>query len=68
MEILKKADTNAEQRAASAIVPAVVAQFGERASERFFTFFTDNIRNPNTRAAYYDGHVDDARELPGGDE
>lgn len=39
--------------AAAAIVPAVVAQFGERASERFFTFFTDNIRNPNTRAAYY---------------
>jgi site-specific recombinase XerD len=39
--------------AATAIVPAVIAQFGERASERFFTFFVDNIRNPNTRAAYY---------------
>ncbi len=39
--------------AAAAIVPAVIAQFGERASERFFTFFVDNIRNPNTRAAYY---------------
>lgn len=38
---------------AAAIVPAVIAQFGERASERFFTFFVDNIRNPNTRAAYY---------------
>ncbi|RUL84576.1 tyrosine-type recombinase/integrase [Tautonia sociabilis] len=39
--------------AAAAIVPAVVARFGENAAERFFTFFTDNIRNPNTRAAYY---------------
>ncbi len=38
---------------AATIVPAVIAQFGERASERFFTFFVDNIRNPNTRAAYY---------------
>jgi site-specific recombinase XerD len=53
MEILKKTDTDAERRAASAVVPAVIAQFGERASERFFTFFVDNIRNPNTRAAYY---------------
>ncbi|CAN5897897.1 tyrosine-type recombinase/integrase [soil metagenome] len=41
------------QPSAAAIVPAVIAQFGERASERFFTFFVDNIRNPNTRAAYY---------------
>ena len=40
-------------QAESAVIPAVVAQFGERAAERFFTFFTDNIRNPNTRAAYY---------------
>lgn len=39
--------------AANAIIPAIVAEFGEKASERFFTFFTDNIRNPNTRAAYY---------------
>jgi integrase/recombinase XerD len=26
---------------------------GDKAAERFFTFFTDTIPNPNTRAAYY---------------
>ena len=36
-----------------AVVPVVVADMGDKASERFFTFFTDNIRNPNTRAAYF---------------
>ncbi|MFM1801011.1 MAG: hypothetical protein RJA81_363, partial [Planctomycetota bacterium] len=36
----------------SLIVPAVIADLGERASERFLTFFTDTIRNPNTRSAY----------------
>src|SRR3954451_3027233 len=25
----------------------------EKAGERFFGFFTENIRNPNTRRAYY---------------
>ena len=34
-------------------VPAVIAADGPKAAERFFTFFTDNIRNKNTRAAYY---------------
>jgi hypothetical protein len=34
-------------------IPAAIADCGERASERFFTFFTDTIRNKNTRAAYY---------------
>ena len=34
-------------------VPAIVAAQGDRASERFFTFFTDTIRNKNTRMAYY---------------
>ena len=33
-------------------VPAVIAADGPKAAERFFTFFTDNIRNKNTRAAY----------------
>jgi hypothetical protein len=32
--------------------PALVAASGERASYRFFEFFTANIRNPNTRRAY----------------
>ena len=30
-------------------IPMVIAAGGEKASERFFTFFTDNIRNKNTR-------------------
>ncbi len=34
-------------------LPAVIADEGDKASERFFTFFTDTIRNKNTRAAYY---------------
>ncbi len=34
-------------------VPAIVAAQGDRANERFFTYFTDTIRNPNTRAAYF---------------
>ena len=38
---------------ATATIPAVIADAGPNASERFFTFFTDTIRNPNTRAAYY---------------
>jgi integrase/recombinase XerD len=33
-------------------VPALVAEAGERASWRFLEFFTVNIRNQNTRAAY----------------
>jgi site-specific recombinase XerD len=39
--------------ASQAVVPVVIAAQGEKASERFFTFFTDTIRNPNTRAAYF---------------
>jgi integrase/recombinase XerD len=33
-------------------VPAVIAAAGARARHRFLDFFTANIRNPNTRAAY----------------
>lgn len=33
-------------------VPALIAGAGERAAWRFLEFFTVNIRNPNTRAAY----------------
>jgi site-specific recombinase XerD len=32
--------------------PTLVAAVGERASYRFFEFFTAQIRNPNTRRAY----------------
>ena len=39
--------------AASAMwVPKLIADAGEHASLRFLDFFTANIRNPNTRAAY----------------
>ena len=34
-------------------LPAVIADHGHKAAERFFTFFTDTIPNRNTRAAYY---------------
>ena len=33
-------------------LPAAIAELGPQASERYGTFFTDNIRNKNTRAAY----------------
>ena len=35
------------------VLPAVIADQGGKAAERFFTFFTDTIPNANTRAAYY---------------
>jgi integrase/recombinase XerD len=38
---------------ATPAIPAVIADEGAEASERFFTFFTDTIRNKNTRLAYY---------------
>ena len=62
MEILKtepeEADTPtvpavAELATSHGPVPAIIAAEGPEASERFFTFFTDTIRNPNTRAAYF---------------
>lgn len=37
----------------SCVLPTVVADQGDKAAERFFTFFTDTIRNKNTRASYY---------------
>jgi hypothetical protein len=33
-------------------LPAIIRARGERASRRFIEFFTANIRNRNTRAAY----------------
>ena len=41
-----------EPATGSMLVPAMVAAAGERAALRFIDFFTANIRNPNTRAAY----------------
>src|SRR3954451_9791646 len=34
------------------IVPALIADAGDRAARRFVEFFTANIPNDNTRAAY----------------
>jgi hypothetical protein len=39
-------------RAGLDALPAVIRARGERASRRFIEFFTANIRNRNTRAAY----------------
>src|SRR5271167_541703 len=39
--------------ATSATVPALIAARGAHAGRRFVEFFTANIRNPNTRKAYY---------------
>ena len=41
------------RRTAGTQVPALFACAGERASVRFIEFFTANIRNPNTRRAYF---------------
>lgn len=38
--------------ASSLIVPSIIADAGTGAARRFVEFFTANIRNPNTRAAY----------------
>ena len=38
--------------AAALIVPEPIARAGESAAWRYLKFFTANIRNPNTRAAY----------------
>src|SRR6266851_4747785 len=35
-----------------AALPAIIAEAGKGARKRFLDFFTVNIRNPNTRAAY----------------
>jgi hypothetical protein len=37
---------------ATMLVPALVADLGDAAALCFIDFFTANIRNPNTRAAY----------------
>lgn len=41
-----------EQRGGGILLPALIAQEGDRAGRRFVEFFTTQIRNPNTRAAY----------------
>ena len=38
------------------VLPALIAGAGERAAWRFVEFFTVNIRNANTQAAFRDGY------------
>src|SRR5260370_25897673 len=40
------------QQSTNAVMPALIARAGKRAAWRFLEFFTVNIRNKNTRAAY----------------
>ena len=42
----------ARKEPAGVTLPTLIAGAGERACWRFLEFFTVNIRNPNTRAAY----------------
>src|SRR4051794_1777559 len=51
-ELVKASNERALVPASGFILPAVIADQGEKAALRFFSFFTDTI-NPNTRAAYY---------------
>jgi site-specific recombinase XerD len=44
--------STALQQSTNAVMPALIARAGERAAWRFLEFFTVNIRNKNTRAAY----------------
>jgi site-specific recombinase XerD len=48
---IQPAEVTAEQRTPN-VVPAIIADLGERAGWRYVEFFTANIRNPHTRRAY----------------
>ena len=52
-DLARPTSTRALATGSSFTLPATIADQGEKAAERFFTFFTDTIPNPNTRAAYY---------------
>ena len=45
-------DLTVTRNTAWAVLPALIARAGDRAALRFLEFFTVNIRNKNTRAAY----------------
>lgn len=51
-ELVKTDQGNIAAANSGPILPAIIAQAGERASRRFIEFFTATIRNPNTRRAY----------------
>jgi site-specific recombinase XerD len=49
---IEPAEIISDQRAPN-VVPALVANLGDEAAWRYVEFFTANIRNPNTRRAYF---------------
>src|SRR5438045_2672294 len=50
--------SNASGELAPAALPAIIASTGKRGTGRFFDFFTSNIRNLNTRRAYFRASCD----------
>jgi integrase/recombinase XerD len=51
-ELVLTAENTALAMAGGPILPAIVADAGEKATRRFIEFFTATIRNDNTRRAY----------------
>jgi integrase/recombinase XerD len=51
-ELVKRSHGTVAAPAAAPILPAVIADAGEKASKRFIEFLTATIRNTNTRQAY----------------
>jgi site-specific recombinase XerD len=52
MKSLILTPSNHLQPTGTAAVPMLFAEAGKSATQRYLEFFTANIRNPNTRAAY----------------
>src|SRR5271157_1671082 len=52
LAILERASPAVAPPTIGPLVPKLIADAGESATLRFLDFFTANIRNPNTRAAY----------------
>jgi integrase/recombinase XerD len=51
-ELARRESTGPAGQGGGLVLPALIADAGERAGKRFVEFFTANIRNPNTREAY----------------
>ena len=49
---IQQAEVTSDLRAFN-VVPAIIADLGDQAAWRYVEFFTANIRNPNTRRAYF---------------
>jgi integrase/recombinase XerD len=51
-ELVKASPQGLARHAGGFLLPAVIADAGDRAAKRFVEFFTATIRNPHTRKAY----------------